>query len=313
MKDLIKITEINSLVISGGAVKGLLSIGAIKFLFEYEIIKKIKYFYGTSSGGLIATILVLGWSLDDILKFMTKFPIDCVMKYDVNVLAENYGLVSRENNEILYKKIIQYKNHNVDITFKELYEKTSVELNLITFSLKQNSGYQLNHINTPNLKVWEGLYMTSALPILFPPYEYNDDIFIDGGIVENFPINRVKPENRDKMIGIYIDTCYNGWNIIKNNIMNKNLLNSIEYSIELIKIFFYTSNHNHSLDLCIKLNTDEINSVNFKLDQKDREKLISLGYSQTSKQFQQIIKSLFNKQINDYKLNSNFKSRFNEI
>ena len=314
MKDLIKIIEINSLVISGGGAKGFLTIGAIKLLFENNIISKIKYFYGTSFGSIISLLLCLGWDCDDILKFTINFPIECIVEYNLDMLIESYGLIPKDNFEILFKKIIRYKNYDENITFKELYDKTSKELNLITYSLKNNSSNLLNHINTPDLKIWEGLYMTAALPMLLSPYEYNNDIFIDGGIVENFPINRVKPENINKMIGIYINTKINNLDKIKTKLIDKNILNSIEYSFELIKVFLNTSRYQNLQYNCINIIHDynDVNTTDISINSAYREKLIDMGYQQTTKQLPKIINLLFNKQINEYKSEVSSKGAFKQ-
>ena len=93
---LIKIVDINTLVTGGGAMKGLLFIGVIKLLFEYQVIKKIKFFYGTSFGAILSTCLILGWNLDEILKIITKFPIDTIINYDLDYFIETYGLVPKK-------------------------------------------------------------------------------------------------------------------------------------------------------------------------------------------------------------------------
>lgn len=41
-------------------MKGFLFIGAIKLLSELNILNKIKYYYGTSFGGIIVSCLILG-------------------------------------------------------------------------------------------------------------------------------------------------------------------------------------------------------------------------------------------------------------
>jgi len=95
--NLIKITNINTLVISGGGVSGFLFIGVIKLLFELSIINNIKKYYGTSFGGILITCLNLGWTIDEILKFSINFPISCIIDFDINKFIDNNGLVSIDN------------------------------------------------------------------------------------------------------------------------------------------------------------------------------------------------------------------------
>lgn len=309
-KNLIKILDINTLVISGGGMKGFLFLGAVKLLYELNIIKKFKYFYGTSIGGFVCLCIVLGWEIDEILKFSINFPLDSIIDYNIDSLIENFALVPKINFETIIKKIITYKGFNENITFRELYLHTLKEINFMTFSIKNNESKILNHLNTPDLTIWEGLYMTASLPILIPPYIYNNDIYIDGGIIDNFPIDKIKIENKTKVIGICINPYIPIWSNIEQNINNKDIIN---YSLELIKICFSLPKKYINTNY-IKLNNIDINDMfNFKMNSNSKEKLINIGYNQCLEQITPLLQQIFNEQIN---LNKSIKykfSKYNEI
>ena len=312
IKNLIKIIDINTLVISGGGMKGYLFLGAVKLLFELDIIKKIKYFYGTSIGGFVILFIILGWNIDETLKFSIKFPIDLMIEFDIDSFIENYGLIPKINFETFIKKIITYKGFNENITFSELYSITSKELNFISYSLKTNEALVANHINTPNLMIWEGLYMTASLPILIPPYIHDNNIFIDGGIIDNFPIDRVKIENRSKIFGICASPYTPKWSNFEKNIMNKKIIN---YSLELIKIFF-TRAKEYSTNNYIKLDNNNMNEFDFIMNSSSKEKLINYGYEQSLEQINSIIENIFKEQIKSNNIYSSTKyksSKYNEI
>ena len=294
MNELIKITNINSLVISGGGTKGYLYIGAIKLLFKYGIIRRIKYFYGTSFGSLIISCLNLNWSLKEILQFAINFPTNCIIDYDIDNFINNYGLVPKENYEMLFKKIVTFKHFNENLTFRELYDITKKELHLMTFSLKQNKCIDINYQTYPNLKIWEGLYMSSALPLLIPPFKYGDDMFIDGGIGENFPINRVYDENKNKTIGI----CTDSYKI--NLPLLKQCNNQFDYLVEIFKIACMRTENNIT-DNCIKLffdNSDITKLLDYSMTPNEKIKLINSGYKQSQSQIKHIIETIFKNQIN---------------
>lgn len=78
--------------------------------------------------------------------------------------------------------------------------------------------------------------MTIALPILISHYKYDDDYFIDGGISENFAIERLK----DKLlytIGISLDNYKINFENIKNLSNNKDIISYLKYLFDLINIF----------------------------------------------------------------------------
>ena len=106
LHDTIKIVDINTLVISGGAMMGFLLLGTIKLLNEYGILSRIKYYFGTSFGGILVTGLNLGWNLDDLFKF-ANFPLDIMIDLNIDNFIDNYGLIPKINFETLFKKIIK--------------------------------------------------------------------------------------------------------------------------------------------------------------------------------------------------------------
>lgn len=59
------------LCLSGGGIKGVAHIGAIKALEEKGI--KFDYVSGTSSGSIIATLYACGFTTDEMYKIFTKY------------------------------------------------------------------------------------------------------------------------------------------------------------------------------------------------------------------------------------------------
>jgi len=301
MNDIVKIIEINSLVISGGGNKGFLFLGVIKLLSQYNILNKIKYFYGTSIGGIIITCIILGWSIEEIINFTIKFPLNKMIDY--KYFFSNNGLISKNKYETLLKKIISYKSFDENITLLELFNKNNKELNLFTYNIKNNSTICLNYINTPNIKLVDALYMTTAIPILFPLCNIDNNTYIDGGILDNFPLKFIKEENIHKTIGIYVKS--NPLNIQElENLLNSNLFftnakklfNYFNFIINLLKIIINKDNNNNTNNIFkIILNDDIYNThfLNFSLDTNIKKKMIDNGYKQGFSQFNDIINSLF--------------------
>src|SRR3989338_7583819 len=58
-----------NLVFSGGGIKGLTHCGAVKYLDEIGVLPKIKKIAGTSAGAIIATLLAVGYTGQELLDF----------------------------------------------------------------------------------------------------------------------------------------------------------------------------------------------------------------------------------------------------
>ena len=67
---------IKNLVLSGGSSKCIVFVGAIKALEELNILSTITTFAGTSGGAILALLLILEYSVEDITNLYTKLNLD---------------------------------------------------------------------------------------------------------------------------------------------------------------------------------------------------------------------------------------------
>ena len=311
--NLIKILDINTLVIAGGAVKGYSFLGSLILLEKYGILKKIKYFYGTSIGAILSATVILDWNIDEIYRFTIKYPFENMLNINLNKIVNDYSLVDQKDYEILLKKMISYKNFDPNITLKELYDKTNKEINLITYNMSTCSEEILNYLTYPDLMLWEGLYMTSALPFLFNPYEYKTKTYIDGGIVNNFPIDNVRNENKFKTIGICIDGYIPELKTLQKYITEKNLSNFIAFFSEMFKI--YCNQNNKSKDdqldkICFKMfNTSGVN-LDYPKEESLKVEMIENGYKDSVKQINSVLNHILKNQIKESFIKT---SKYNEV
>src|SRR5947209_4694594 len=89
------------LVFSGGGVKGISYCGALKVLNEMGILKSgIKGFAGTSAGSIVAGLLAIGYTVDEILSIVSEIDIKKLIGADIGIvrdainLFEHYGMFS---------------------------------------------------------------------------------------------------------------------------------------------------------------------------------------------------------------------------
>ena len=82
----------------------------------------------------------------------------------------------------------------------EFYNKFNVSLNFITLNINTFETEVLSHVNTPNIPIVEAVYMSSALPFIFEPFEYNNNLYIDGGLVNPYPLKMCMEKHKDDEI-----------------------------------------------------------------------------------------------------------------
>ena len=81
--------DFDTIVLAGGSTKGLLTLGALQYAYDNNIIKNINTFIGTSAGAILCFLLIIGYT-----------PIEIIVYLCVNQLVEklqNFNIVGMLN------------------------------------------------------------------------------------------------------------------------------------------------------------------------------------------------------------------------
>jgi predicted patatin/cPLA2 family phospholipase len=190
-----------TLVISGSALKGFASLGALQYLDENKYLDDIHTYIGTSAGAILCYLLSIGYRPVEILvSICTGTVLDKLKNFDLVKMINGQGAVDFIYlQQFLEKLTIDKIGHF--ITLKELKDEFNKTLTCCVYNLTKKKVEYLNFENYPNLPCITALRLSSNLPLLFDNYKYMDSYYIDGGIVDNFPIQLSKSEST---IGIHI-------------------------------------------------------------------------------------------------------------
>ncbi|MDH5365532.1 MAG: patatin-like phospholipase family protein [Cyclobacteriaceae bacterium] len=186
------------LVLSGGGVRGIAHLGVIKALDEIGI--RPSAISGTSAGAIVGTMYAHGYSPDDILKIIlkTKF------LYAVRPSLSFTGLLSMEAMEKILKEYLpdDFSNLKIPITIG-------------TTDLKHGKTvfFSRGELIKPILA-------SACIPVIFKPVEIEGVKYIDGGILNNLPVDPLL-RKCDKIIGVHT-------NPISNNFTGSNAKNILE-------------------------------------------------------------------------------------
>lgn len=215
-----------NLVLSGGGIKGLSIIGAIKYLEDIRILPDIKIYIGSSAGSIISFLAILGYKADEMYKIFCE-DYDEIMHIDYdNILNifETYGVNSQEKYRILLQKYLRNMTGLDDITFKQLFRITSREIIITGSNLTEKRTDFFTKDLNPDMSVIEAILISSCIPIIFYPMKYNNCFYVDGGLFNNFPINYIDPCEADQTIGISLQDAEYRHTDIKNFVEYLNVI-----------------------------------------------------------------------------------------
>lgn len=187
---------IKHIVISGGGPSGLISYGIAAQLEKKEFwkLENIKSIYGCSIGAYVGLIISLGYEWEWIDDYFIKRPWGkLVGESRVNIIDiyEKKSLINERFFTEAVIPLLKGKDLNPNITLLELYNYTKIELHMFTTDINSArlEKYDISYKTFPDLPVVDALQMSMAIPIIFQPILINEHCFIDGGLLNNFPLN----------------------------------------------------------------------------------------------------------------------------
>ncbi len=170
-----------TLVLSGGGARGFAHLGVIKALREAGI--AIDAVGGTSIGGIIAAGVACDWSVEEMIANFRR----CFV--DTNPLSEwTLPLVSLKSGRKISRLL------------KETFGEREIEdLALPYFCVSANltDGRAAVHRTGP---LWQWLRASVAIPGVLPPVFQGGQVYVDGGVINNLPVDIMRESQRGEII-----------------------------------------------------------------------------------------------------------------
>lgn len=205
------------IALSGGGIRGIAHAGVLKALEDNNI--KVDIIGGTSAGSLVATLYAMGYSpyyiyilfkryAKELVEVNTSPILSGISGFMLNKKVKVRGLKTGKSietiyNQIAYKKGIrrmeQIKMPLVVPTVDIMNGKEYVFTNQIPKGEEKNEQY------ITDVTVGKAVRASSSFPAVFMPCEFGTHAFMDGGALDNVPVNEVKKQGADKVIAVTFD------------------------------------------------------------------------------------------------------------
>ena len=277
-----------ALVLSGGGVKGYAHLGVLRVLERENI--KIDYITGTSIGAFIGTLYSIGYTVDEIEKFLD----------DVNV--SNFLETITDNTNLSLEKKESLKKYSVHLSFDNELNfsfpkglRGTGEAYLLLKGLLGKYEHMDNFDNFPiplriiatNLNTGETkafskgdvakiLIASMSIPSIFEPMKIDGEIYVDGLVSRNLPVEEAYEMGADIVVASDIGAPVvekDDYNIL--SVMNQ--ANTIQAS-NITKI---------SREKASILISPDVKNIS-ALDSSKKEELMKLGKVAAEKQIDKI-------------------------
>lgn len=201
------------LVLSGGGAKGFAHIGVLKVIDSLGI--KVDHVAGTSMGAIIGSLYASGYTgkqLDSIFRTLnfddvisdnlpreakTFYERDNAEKYAVSLPFDKFKLklpsaISRGQN--VYNLLTYLTLHVSEV---DDFQKLPIPFFCIATDVETGKEVILDKGNLA-----KAITASGAFPSLFQPVEIDGQLLIDGGVVNNYPIDELRAKGMDIIIGV---------------------------------------------------------------------------------------------------------------
>lgn len=201
----------DTLVISGGSTSGITIVGRLcRLLHEKKIdLNSVKNFSGVSIGALICYFIILGYKPVDIFSIIINNDIPGFFTKNFSPLSGFIG-----GGFYSLKKFKQKIFDTVGVEKSKLCYRDLVCKNFLctAYNLDKKNYEIFSPQTTPDMNILDSVIMSCSIPLVFEPTIYKGNRYVDGGIINNFPLKETRENfNCTKILGIICVKNYNNY------------------------------------------------------------------------------------------------------
>lgn len=235
------------LVLSGGGVRGVAHLGVLKFMEEMGI--EVEVIAGSSAGSIVGGLYAAGISIDDILEV---FKSTSIFTWS-NLATRKPGFIDSDRFYPILKELLP--DDDFSALKKKLYVTCTDVINgvMVTFSEGQ---------------LIKPIIASCAIPVVFSPVKIGKSIYVDGGVLNNFPIEPLQGRC-EAIIGINVHPI--------KSITEKNIKSTLSIMERMLHIAIYHQTRK-KLPLCnISISPQELARFG-TFDRDHHDEMFAIGY-----------------------------------
>lgn len=266
-----------SLILSGGSSLGLAHIGTIKYLENHDLIPN--EIIGTSMGSVIGSLYALGENHITIQEKLNNLKTEDL--FEIKYLK---GKIDYKKAKAFLKKMFGNKK----------ISETKIPLKIIATKLKD--GEEKIFTLADNVKIYDAVLASAAIPGILNAEKIKGELYIDGCVSSNLPLEAAKKENIKLAINVINKKKKN----FKYSSQKDSLVENIKTRFEILRrssYYYILEQTNSKITKTKKLILIEPNLKRFNsFLLKDYKKIIQSGYEETKDYFDKAEKLTSKKQ-----------------
>ena len=176
--------RIETLVLSGGGMKGVASLGAVTALRRAGALRHVTRVVGTSAGALVAAALAVNRASAGLLDELAE--LRYVPDVDLSRLLGSFGLDSGRHLDLWIAALL---GAGAPYTFASIRQRHGMDLVVCATDLTSRRAEYFGPDTTPDMDVATALRMSCAIPLYFAAVSHERRLYVDGAVADNFPMD----------------------------------------------------------------------------------------------------------------------------
>ena len=209
--------QYENLVFKGGGVLGIAYAGAIEVLDQQNVLQNIQRVAGTSAGAITAALVSLRYTSAQVTNIVNQTDFksfeDGGVVFDALHTVNKYGFYKGDAFLNWLKAQIGNAGLGLDgnSTFADFKSKGCRELHVFASDLNAQGLKEFSTEQTPDVIVAEAVRASMSIPMFFEAWQFpnsnpDNHIYVDGGMVFNYPLDIFDTDNtaNPKTLGIFL-------------------------------------------------------------------------------------------------------------
>jgi NTE family protein len=207
------------LVLEGGGALGLAHVGVLRWFEERHI--PVDYIAGTSMGALVGSLYATGMSGHEIDEFLKGVDWNRSLRNELPYSARSFR---RKEDKRDYPNDLEFGLKHGIVFPGGFNSGHQVGLILDRIALPYSQLESFDDLPTPfrcvatdlvagkavvfdRGSLTEALRATMSLPAIFSPVHRDNHVYVDGGIIENLPVDVARAMGADIVIAVHLETA----------------------------------------------------------------------------------------------------------
>ena len=262
------------LCLNGGGTRGILQVGALVKIESMQQKPLHELFYkgmhGVSIGAMICSFLAFGftgpeciWLLETFLNLQSA--LSPIRLNSLMNIPRKKGL---DDGTTLHDNIaLAFKKKNLDLDTLRIGDALC-PLGIYAVDLTKLKAVKFG----PNVKLWDALRASTAIPIVYTPHTIQGRIFVDGGIFVDEFISILHPSKLKSTLHLYCTR--------ENGIIDHEKMTFIDFTMYVMNSKYTQEHHRQIKDhegTVVLLKNNDLQVLDYRKVNENRKELLQFG------------------------------------